>query len=374
MRIIQGMVTGPGGLVARPLIKIWAGEGPPIPLALRMAMLSMINALCGSIRLPSDSRLTHVRRNCYGTASAVANTLSPSFQQRGHCSDSNLFTLSLSVPPYLLTRCTAQELCSMQCKICGAVTAPAFTAKILGKYAAVYYRCKACGFMQTEEPYWLKESYASAINEIDLGPINRAISSSKLIEGIVLSSFDKNAKFVDYGAGYGVLVRLMRDRGFDFYWQDRYCENLFAKHFRAELGSKFELLTAFEVFEHLVDPLAEIQTILDYSSNLLLSTLLVPNGVRTVTDWWYFGPEHGQHVSFYTVPALQNIAKRFGLHLCTNSMDLHLLSRKPISKRIFHFFARETRWSTIARTVMRRGMRKQSLLMDDFRAVSGYTV
>jgi hypothetical protein len=228
--------------------------------------------------------------------------------------------------------------------------------------------------MQTEEPYWLKESYASAINEIDLGPINRAISSSKLIEGIVLSSFDKNAKFVDYGAGYGVLVRLMRDRGFDFYWQDRYCENLFAKHFRAELGSKFELLTAFEVFEHLVDPLAEIQTILDYSSNLLLSTLLVPNGVRTVTDWWYFGPEHGQHVSFYTVPALQNIAKRFGLHLCTNSMDLHLLSRKPISKRIFHFFARETRWSTIARTVMRRGMRKQSLLMDDFRAVSGYTV
>jgi hypothetical protein len=262
----------------------------------------------------------------------------------------------------------------MQCKICDAVTEPLFTAKILGKYDAVYYRCGACGFMQTEEPHWLEESYESAINEIDLGPINRAISSSKLIEGIVLSSFDKNAKFVDYGAGYGVLVRLMRDRGFDFYWQDRYCDNIFAKHFRAEFGMTFELLTAFEVFEHLADPLTEIKTMLNYSSNLLFSTLLVPKNVQAVTDWWYFSPDHGQHVSFYTASALQTIAKRFGLNLRTNYTDIHLLSREPISKRIFHFFAHETRWSTIARMVMRRRMRKQSLLMDDFRAVSGYTV
>ena len=260
----------------------------------------------------------------------------------------------------------------MQCKICGSATAPALTAKILGKYNAVYYRCLACGFMQTEEPHWLNELHASAINEIDLGPINRAFSSSKLIEGIILSSFDKNAKFVDYGAGYGVLVRLMRDRGFDFYWQDRYCENLFAKHFPAELGDKFELLTAFEVFEHLVDPLTEIRIMLNYSNNLLFSTMLIPYDVRT--DWWYFGPEHGQHVSFYSVQALEHIARRFNLNLYTNSTNLHLLSAKPISKHIFNFFARETRWSTIARILMRRGMRKQSLLMDDFRAVSGYTI
>jgi hypothetical protein len=30
--------------------------------------------------------------------------------------------------------------------------------------------------MQTEEPHWLAESYASAFNEIDIGPVNRAIS------------------------------------------------------------------------------------------------------------------------------------------------------------------------------------------------------
>jgi hypothetical protein len=49
--------------------------------------------------------------------------------------------------------------------------------------------------MQTEDPYWVSESYASAINEIDLGPVNRALNGSKIVEGVILSMFDKEAKF-----------------------------------------------------------------------------------------------------------------------------------------------------------------------------------
>ena len=262
----------------------------------------------------------------------------------------------------------------MQCKICNARAASAFTAKILGKYDAVYFRCGACGFMQTEEPHWLAESYASAIYDCDLGPVNRAITSSRLIEGLILSAFDSTAKFVDYGAGYGVLVRLMRDRGFNFYWHDVYCQNLFAKHFVAVPGTKFELLTAFEVFEHLVDPLSEIKSMLDYSDNLLLSTLLVPQRVQTATDWWYFAPEHGQHVAFYTVEALQVVARIFKLHLCTDGIGTHLLSRKQISNRLFQFFVRETLACQMARRLLRTRMRKKSLLPDDVHAVSGHRI
>lgn len=262
----------------------------------------------------------------------------------------------------------------MQCKVCTSGTEPAFNARILGKYETVYYRCGSCGFMQTGELHWLAESYASAINEIDLGPVDRAVRGSKQIEGLILSSFDRSAKFIDYGAGYGVLVRLMRDRGFDFHWHDRYCENLFAKHFVAEPGQAFELLTAFEVFEHLVDPLAEIKTMLGYSSNLLFSTLLVPAGARSAADWWYFAPEHGQHVAFYTVDALQVLATTFGLHLSTDGVGVHLLSRKPVSNRSFRFFARETRASNLARRLLRRRMKKKSLLADDFHRVSGHTL
>jgi Methyltransferase domain len=262
----------------------------------------------------------------------------------------------------------------MQCKVCHATTTAAFTSKILGKYDATYFRCSSCGFMQTEEPHWLAESYASAINDIDLGPINRAITGSRLVQGIILSSFDKDAKFVDYGAGYGVLVRLMRDRGFDFYWHDRYCKNIFAQHFVAEPGMKFELLTAFEVFEHLVDPLHEIEAMLGYSGNLLFSTLIVPSHVKEAADWWYFGPEHGQHIAFYTIASLQVLAKHFNMHLSTDGAGLHLLSQKPVSNHLFRFFANETLASKITRRLLRLKLRKQSLLVDDFRGVSGYAL
>jgi hypothetical protein len=262
----------------------------------------------------------------------------------------------------------------MQCKICNSTTTPAFSAKVLGKYDAVYFRCSSCGFMQTEEPHWLAESYASAINEIDLGPVNRAITSSKLIEGLILSTFDQSAKFIDYGAGYGVLVRLMRDRGFDFYWHDVYCQNLFAKQFVAKPTTRFELLTAFEVFEHLVDPLAEIEAMLSYSDNLLFSTLIVPPRAQKASDWWYFAPEHGQHIAFYTRESLETLANTFKLHLCTDGVGMHLLSRKVVSNRLFRFFSRGTLVSQIARQLLRTRMLKKSLLADDFQAVSGHQI
>jgi hypothetical protein len=262
----------------------------------------------------------------------------------------------------------------MKCKICRSATEVAFTAKVLSKYDTTYFRCVSCGFMQTDDPHWLAEAYTSAVLDIDLGPINRAIVGSRQIEGLILASFDRNASFVDYGGGHGVLVRLMRDRGFDFYWHDRYCENLFAKHFVAKAGQRFELLTAFEVFEHLADPLAEIDSMLGYSGNLLFSTLLLQRSVQTAADWWYLAPEYGQHVAFYTVAALRVIAQRFGLHLSTDGTGLHLLSRKLISNRLFRFLVRDTHASHLTRRFLRHGMRKQSLLLDDFRAVSGFVV
>jgi hypothetical protein len=247
-----------------------------------------------------------------------------------------------------------------------------FRARILRKYDAAYFRCPSCGFIQTEEPYWLPESYSSAVNDIDLGLISRAITGASFLEGILLSCFNKTGKFIDYGGGYGLLVRMMRDRGYDFYWQDRYCENIFARHFIASSDMRFELLTAFEVFEHLADPRPEIRAMLGYSDNLLFSTLLVPPGIQEAADWWYFGPEHGQHISFYTTSALQIMANEHGLHLASDGVSLHLLSRKPVSERLFRFFANGRLLSRFTRRVLRRRLHKQSLLMDDFKMVSGY--
>ncbi len=262
----------------------------------------------------------------------------------------------------------------MQCKICGSPSDYVFHGQVLRKHSVAYYRCPQCEFMQTEEPYWLAEAYSSAISDLDLGPVNRAVSGARIVESLILSSFDPNARFIDWGGGYGVFTRLMRDMGYDFYWRDAYCQNLFAKHFVAEADSGYELLTCFEVFEHLVQPMAEIEAMLKLSPNILFSTQLPPSRLRTATDWWYLTPEHGQHVAIYSVPALRFIAGKFGLHLATDGSALHLLSQRPVSERVFRAIARDGRASKVIRSVGRRRFRKRSLLLQDFRAVTGWVV
>lgn len=145
----------------------------------------------------------------------------------------------------------------MQCKICRNPVYLLTKAKILNKYWVDYFRCDSCGFIFTEEPYWLAEAYSEAINKSDLGLVDRNIRLSYALMPLLKMAFNADGKFVDYGGGYGLLVRIMRDRGFDFYRYDQYCENIFAKGFditETEAKGQFEMITAIEVFEHLVDP------------------------------------------------------------------------------------------------------------------------
>ena len=65
--------------------------------------------------------------------------------------------------------------------------------------------------------------------------------------------YKKNEKFLDYGGGSGLFVRLMREKGFNFYYYYKYSLNIFAKGFEVDLKNNFsfEVITVFEVFEHL---------------------------------------------------------------------------------------------------------------------------
>ncbi len=257
----------------------------------------------------------------------------------------------------------------MSCKICQSPTEKLFEKRLLGKYEVDYFRCARCGFIQTEDPYWLEESYESAVADLDLGPVNRAVLGSQAVENLILAGFDANSKYVDWGGGYGIFTRLMRDRGFDFYWKDIYCPNLFAKEFVASEGERYELLTAFEVFEHLPDPLGEIETMLAYSRNIFFTTLLVP---PDLTDqWWYLLPETGQHIAFYTPEALAVVADRFGLKLTSDGIGNHLLSEKGMSQRLFRRMIANGRIAGLMRRYLRRRLGIGSLLEQDFEKVSG---
>ena len=195
-----------------------------------------------------------------------------------------------------------------------------------------------------------------------------------MVEGVILAGFDPNARFIDWGGGYGVFTRLMRDIGYDFYWSDRYCQNLFAKQFAADPKQSYELLTAFEVFEHLVDPLSEISTMLARSRNILFTTVIPPSDPDKLANWWYLTLEHGQHVSLYSLKSLQLLAERFGLHLTSDGVDTHLLAVKPVSERLFKTIARDSKATWVLRRLKVRKLRPPSRLLPDFRAVTGWDV
>jgi glycosyltransferase involved in cell wall biosynthesis len=224
---------------------------------------------------------------------------------------------------------------AMNCNICESTSNLFSEYQILGKHHIKYYQCTECGFVQTESPYWLEEAYSDAIADSDIGLVYRNLNLSALATRMIGNHFDSDASFLDYGGGYGLFVRLMRDQGFDFHWEDKFCQNIFAKDFLLNQNIKYELVTAFEVLEHLVDPLPEIESMLKFSDSILFSTELLPANNPRPGEWWYFAPQTGQHISIYSTLSLQKIAAKLDLNYYSDGSSYHLFSRKSLPSNIF---------------------------------------
>ena len=263
----------------------------------------------------------------------------------------------------------------MNCKLCNKGTEEIFQKLILNKYLISYFKCNACQFIQTEEPYWLDESYSNHLSAgLDVGAVMRNLSLSEKTSRLILNLFS-NGRYIDYGGGTGLFVRLMRDKGFDFYWYDLYSDNIFAKYFALKNLSKdeiqFQLLTAFEVFEHLVHPMTEIAKMLLYSNTIFLSTEFYPPTLNGIKNWWYLVPEGGQHISLYSERTLAYIAKDFGLNFYTNGNCFHLLTKEklPIPSNIDKLLASEklSTWHRMLQLLSReKATTRESLIEHDF--------
>jgi len=286
----------------------------------------------------------------------------------------------------------------MNCKICSNKTESIFRGKILKKYGIQYFYCEVCGFLQTEEPFWLNESYANTITNSDIGLISRnlrlaeftkvlifSLYSNKSIRDIGLfsnkifirqklkktyrSGFDFDQKFVDYGGGYGIFVRLMRDIGLDFYWYDIYCQNLFAKQFEADLTNKYKLLTAFEILEHLYEPIQEIDKMLKISNNILFATKLLPvKNLPNPSEWWYYGIEHGQHISFYSKKTLEYIASKYKLNFYSASGSIHVFTKENINLKFLKLLYKNRGYLSY---LIDKNLKPRSLIPEDFEKITG---
>jgi hypothetical protein len=193
----------------------------------------------------------------------------------------------------------------MSCPICSGLMKPSFTAKVLNKHQASYEVCNACGFLRAHEPHWLDAAYSSAIAAADTGLVARNTSLASKVAGALYWAMGERGEgqYLDAAGGYGMLTRLMRDLGFDFYWQDKYCDNLIARGFgyRAELGL-CRAVTAMEVLEHLVDPAAFIEETLAAAGaqTLLFTTELYEGAPPRPGDGGTTHSRRGSTLAFFS--------------------------------------------------------------------------
>ncbi len=255
---------------------------------------------------------------------------------------------------------------AIRCRICDAPAEQIFDALVLRKHAVRYFHCGACGLLETEEPHWLADAYTDAITLQDTGLVQRNLVFADAVAVLLYVFFDRNGTFVDYGGGTGLFTRLMRDIGFDFRTYDPHTPNVHARGFEARPEERgFELVTSFESFEHFVRPPQELERMLAMSRNIVFSTELLPTPPPRPAEWWYYGVEHGQHVSFYERRTLAHLARAHGLTLRSFG-PLHLMTEVEIAP-----WKLRLAWKFRRRLLRRLRRRLRSRMVDDHDLLRG---
>ena len=246
------------------------------------------------------------------------------------------------------------------CPVCNATRTKAFDATILKRYRVEYFYCDGCGLLQTEPAHWLPEAYANAITALDIDLVARNQANARKLACCLYLLFGARGRHLDFAGGYGLLTRMLRDFGFDAYWFDPYCENLFARGFEDVTGSSgYETASAFEVLEHVQDPLAMLRDIKARSGahTMFLSTELFEGAPPSPDKWDYYVKDTGQHITFYQARTLRVIAKELGLALHTDGV-LHVMTSRSLNAAVLSLAS--GRLSHLLQLVVRARMRSRT--------------
>jgi hypothetical protein len=214
------------------------------------------------------------------------------------------------------------------CRLCGGSTALNFTHRVLGKYVSGFWHCSQCGSLETDVPHWLEEAYADVHSATDTGMASRTLQMAQLV-GLLLrmAGVGRKTLCLDWGGGNGLFCRMMRDQGFNFFNDDKYAKAFYCGGFTADrIGiAKCDVVTSFEVFEHLSNPKVELANILRFEPKLWMFSTQLYEGQGP--GWNYLGPALGRHVFFYSEKALRDFAAAHG-YIFLRGRHLHLFIKE----------------------------------------------
>lgn len=205
-----------------------------------------------------------------------------------------------------------------------------FEHNVLGRHTASYYLDESSGYIWVDAPHWLDEAYSDAIALTDTGILARNLTNIPAVATVMRHNGLAQARGIDLGAGYGIFVRGMRDIGIDFHWSDAFADNLLARGLEAD-EAPFDVAVAFEVLEHLPNPLGFLRESRSQHGwrTLFFSATCFDEANLPGKDWWYWAFETGQHISFFSQRCLEGIAKELGLRLVHLKGELYAMTEQP---------------------------------------------
>jgi hypothetical protein len=250
------------------------------------------------------------------------------------------------------------------CPLCSGGLAAFAEGRLLGSRDVTFLRCGGCGSVLLPDPDWLETAYSEAISPLDVGLLERCVQLANVTTAVISGQRLRKGHFLDFAGGYGTLTRFMRDRGYDFRHDDPYCQNLFAQGFDATEGDRYDLITAFEVLEHLSDPVTTLTPAAAATDLFLVTTQVLPDPPPQPGQWAYYAEETGQHITFYTVGGLRALADQLGMQLTTSGKLVHLFHRGPL-KPVTKLLLRDERLSYAAGAVRSELARRRGLTATD---------
>lgn len=199
-----------------------------------------------------------------------------------------------------------------------------------------YHRCTECAFVLAPEfRHWSDQQFQEHIyNEryIDIDP-DYVSKRPTLNANLLRQLFDRarqDIRHLDYGGGSGVLSNALTAQGWNSTTYDPFPRN---EQRLADLG-KFNLISAFEVFEHVPDVselMSNITALMEDECLVIFSTLLTDGNIKPNTrlTWWYASPRNG-HISLFSRQSLVQLAKQHGLQYGSFNAGTHcLFNRLP---------------------------------------------
>tara|TARA_A100001011_G_scaffold165279_1_gene173957 strand:+ start:16767 stop:17384 length:618 start_codon:yes stop_codon:yes gene_type:complete len=147
-------------------------------------------------------------------------------------------------------------------------------------------------------------------------------------------------KILDWGAGSGLFVRLLRDQGFSCVGYEPYGPSQLAAAFcykknPLKKSYNYNIVFATEVLEHINEPRKLMDNILDNTQNFIFTTQLISKN-QNMKKWWYVSNDLGQHISFQSRRSLQIFCKSRNLYYSFNTkLGIHIITKKRYSKALF---------------------------------------